>query len=309
MAGTGPERMRGTDGPQADVTPTSSEASPDRVIGMGAPFFFEPEMFSGVAQDLRERFLAGEPFSHVVIDGLLPDDVLDEVVEESPGPNERNDWLHADRPDTIKWSIPNDWALGPTTRQLLNQFNGATFINFLEELTGISGLIPDPHYFGGGLHQHERDGFLKIHADFNWHQRLHLDRRLNVLLYLNRDWQEDWGGSLELWNAEMTHRVESIAPLFNRMVIFATTDTSYHGHPEPMTCPAGTRRRSLALYYYTNGRPEEEKSPSHSTVYKVRPGEKKYPMPSPPKQRITWRDFSPPIALKCARQVRAALRR
>ena len=276
---------------------------------MERPFFIDPELVSGMAPDLRARFRAATPFPHVVIDGLLPEDILDTVVEESPGPDANVDWLHADRPDTIKWSIPNDWALGPTTRQVLNQFNCATFLNFLEEVTGITGLIPDPYYFGGGLHQHERGGFLKIHADFNWHKRLRLDRRLNVLLYLNRDWQEEWGGSLELWDPAMTEKVESIAPSFNRMVIFATTDTSYHGHPEVMTCPPGTRRRSLALYYYTNGRPEEEKSPEHSTVYVVRPGEKKYPVPSPPKPRLTWRDFAPPVALTYARRARGALRR
>ncbi len=146
-------------------------------------------------------------------------------------------------------------------------------VNFLEKLTGISGLIPDPHYLGGGLHQIERGGFLKIHADFNRHSRLKLDRRINVLLYLNRPWEDTWGGHLELWDSTMTICADKIAPLFNRLVVFTTTDSSFHGHPDPLDCPPDVVRRSLALYYYTNGRPEREQSKVHSTLHQARPGE------------------------------------
>ena len=54
-------------------------------------------------------------------------------------------------------------------------------LEFLETLTGIDGLVPDPYFAGGGLHQIVRGGFLKVHADFNWHPKLRLDRRLNML--------------------------------------------------------------------------------------------------------------------------------
>jgi hypothetical protein len=115
---------------------------------------------------------------------------------------------------------------------------------------------------------------------------------------LNEDWQDEWGGHLELWDKEMSHAVEKISPVFNRLVVFATTDSSFHGHPDPLTCPVGVRRRSLALYYYSNGRPEEERSESHGTLHQVRPGEDFDP--NPPEERvrnpITWRDFVPPIA-------------
>src|SRR5581483_6543461 len=116
------------------------------------------------------------------------------------------------------------------------------------------GLIPDPYFTGGGLHQIERGGYLKIHADFDRHEKLGLQRRLNVLVYLNRDWDESYGGALELWDRAMTHPVVRVLPVFNRCVVFSTTDQSYHGHPEPLTCPPDRRRRSLALYYYTAAR-------------------------------------------------------
>ena len=155
----------------------------------------------------------------------------------------------------------------------MSQFNSSTFVDFLERLTGITGIIPDPHFRGGGLHQILPGGFLKVHADFNKQQRLNLDRRLNVLLYLNKDWPESYGGHFELWNHEMTQCEKRALPLFNRLVVFSTTDFSYHGHPDPLTCPAGRSRKSLALYYYTNGRPPEEAEPEfHSTLFQQRLG-------------------------------------
>lgn len=146
-------------------------------------------------------------------------------------------------------------------------------LDFLERLTGISGLIPDPYFTGGGVHQIERGGHLGVHADFNVYERLRLDRRLNLLLYLNRDWQEEWGGHLELWNSGMTTCERRVLPIFNRCVIFSTTDSSYHGHPDPLRCPPHRTRRSLATYYYSNGRPVEEQSDGHSTLFRERPHE------------------------------------
>jgi Rps23 Pro-64 3,4-dihydroxylase Tpa1-like proline 4-hydroxylase len=154
----------------------------------------------------------------------------------------------------------------------------SVFIDFLETLTGITGLLPDPHLWGGGLHQIQRGGFLKVHADFNRHERLDLDRRLNLLVYLNKDWKEEYGGQLELWSRDMKRCEERVLPVFNRCVVFSTTDTSYHGHPDELTCPEGWTRKSMALYYYTTGRSAEETSQSHSTLYQERPGESVFSM-------------------------------
>jgi len=269
---------------------------------MESVHFFDPQELEVLADEYRGRFADAQPFPHVVIDDFMPEDVLTRVLVELPEPEEwdrHEGWRSARRADAVKLSIPNDWTLGPTTRLLLNQFNSSVFITFIERLTGIDALVPDPHYFGGGLHQIESGGFLKIHADFNIHHRLHLDRRLNAILYLNRDWQDEWGGHLELWDPGMTRAVEKIAPIFNRLVVFATTDTSFHGHPDPLTCPPGVRRRSLALYYYSNGRPEDEISEPHGTLHQVRPGEDFDPnveIETPPRPPLTWRDFVPPVA-------------
>jgi hypothetical protein len=249
--------------------------------------FFDPDLLDAVAETYGRSFVTAAPFPHVVVDGLFPQQAIDDVLKEFPEPSPS--WIRFDRETSVKLAMPNEMTMGPSTRHLLHEFNGAAFVNFLEHLSGIDGLIPDPHYEGGGLHQIERGGFLKVHADFNRQERLRLDRRLNVLLYLNRDWDDGWGGQLELWDESMTTCVRRISPIFNRMVVFATTDLAYHGHPEPLQCPTGVTRRSLALYYYTNGRPELERSRAHSSLYQRRPGQDQS------LRRPLWKDFIPPV--------------
>lgn len=127
----------------------------------------------------------------------------------------------------------------------------------MEKLTGIDHIILDTHFEGGGTHEIKAGGFLKVHTDFNWHKTLRLDRSINLLIYLNEEWDESWGGELELWDSEMKGKVVSTAPIFNRTVVFSTTGYSYHGHPDPIACPEGVSRQSIATYYYSNERPKE----------------------------------------------------
>ena len=162
--------------------------------------------------------------------------------------------------------------LAKPLRQTLHFLNAAPVLRFLEALTGIEGLLPDPFFFGGGLHRIERGGFLEVHADFNRHPKLNIYRRINLLLYLNKNWDEDNGGSLELWNEDMSQCVHRVVPIFNRCVIFNTTSTSYHGNPQPVAGPEGTHRKSLATYYYTAMDPETTARPAHSTLFQQRPG-------------------------------------
>ena len=142
-------------------------------------------------------------------------------------------------------------------------------MKFLEGLTGIEGLIPDPYFVGGGFHETKNGGHLSIHADFNYHKVLKLERRINVLIYLNKDWQEEFGGQLELWNSNMSEKVKTVSPVFNRAVVFNTTGESFHGQPEPIQHPEGISRRSIALYYYTATWSDELRS--RTTQFKARP--------------------------------------
>ena len=231
-----------------------------------------PEYLEDLANKYQTEYSSGEPFPHIVIDNFLPQAILDRVLEEFPSP-EKIDWKTFDNSAEKKLASTSELQMGENTRLLLQQLNSSTFISFLEKLTGIDGIIPDPHFLGGGLHQIEKGGYLKIHVDFNRHKRLRLDRRLNLLIYLNKDWQEEYGGHFEMWDADMTECKNKILPIFNRCVIFNTTDFSFHGHPEPLNCPENRTRKSLALYYYSNGRPAHEVANGHTTVFRERPEE------------------------------------
>jgi hypothetical protein len=230
-------------------------------------FAFDRERLYSLAESERVQYSSAQPFPHVVIDGLVPDGVLDSVVDEFPAPTER--WRHFDDENQRKYGGGVlELDLGPTIRNVMAEFNSSAFVDFLQILTAIEEpLIPDPHFRGGGLHQIEPGGYLEVHADFNRHPTFELDRRVNVLLYLNRDWRPQWGGQLELWDQSMSRAERRIEPVFNRMVVFSITDTAFHGHPDALRSPTGRPRRSLAFYYYSNGRPATERSEEHSTLF------------------------------------------
>ena len=216
---------------------------------------------------LRAAYAAARPFPHTAIDGLFDDERLDGVLAGFPEPSDPS-WSRFENDREKKLgNYGRLEELSAPVREFLFELNAPPMLAFLEALTGIDGLIPDPYFGGGALHQIVPGGFLQVHADFNWHPKLRLDRRLNMLIYLNRGWRPEWGGALELWDAGMTGPAASILPVFNRTVVFTTTDSSFHGHPRPLACPDGTTRKSVSLYYYSNGRPEAERSAPHDTIF------------------------------------------
>lgn len=221
-----------------------------RMIGSGDRLAFSDEGIAETGRGLRDRYLAAQPFPHVVLDDFLPAAFASQLLDGFP-PKHLASVTREDAHQYLKRGFrPGD--LGDTpARANVQPFNSRPFLVFLESLTGIEGLMPDPDYLGAGYHEISPGGSLAVHADFTVHQRLNLVRRLNVLLYLNREWEPAYGGNLELWDAGMQHCVTSIAPIFNRCVVFTTTPSSFHGHPEPLACPQDRTRRSLALYYYT----------------------------------------------------------
>ncbi|PSF39585.1 proline hydroxylase [Aphanothece hegewaldii CCALA 016] len=260
-------------------------------------YHLDPEYLEQLAIQYHQAYQQAKPFPHIIIENFLSEAILNQVLEEFPKPQSIN-WRQFDNISEKKLASNSELQMGPMTRSLLYQLNSSTFITFLEKLTGIDGLIPDPHFVGGGLHQIEKGGYLKIHADFNKHQKLNLDRRLNLLIYLNKDWQEEYGGYFELWDQEMKSCQKKVLPIFNRCVIFSTTDFSYHGHPEALTCPEDRTRKSLALYYYSNGRPPEEVSAPHSTLFQARPNENlKEKIDLLTQSKVFFKKLIPPILL------------
>lgn len=134
-------------------------------------------------------------------------------------------------------------------------------------------MLPDPYFTRGGFHEISTGGLLGIHSDFRVNENLQLFRRVNMLIYLNKDWKEEYGGKLELWDQSMTAVVHSITPVFNRCVIFNTDAKSFHGHPEPLATPQGITRKSIALYYYTALEVKNEGKSADHTLYVARPND------------------------------------
>lgn len=221
----------------------------------------------------RNKYLSASPFPHVFIDDFLSSDCYSQLVAEFPDVNSTTWYKFRSTMENNKRNSTDLSTLPDSFKKILMEFNSNEFLSFLEELTGICDLIPDPSFKGGGLHKTGHGGKLGIHVDYNFHPTLKLDRRLNAILYLNDYWEDSWGGSLELWNEDVSECVKKISNKGNRLVVFNTDERSWHGHPDPLNCPKDVYRHSIAFYYYTKGRPEAEVAPEHNTIFKPRPNE------------------------------------
>ncbi len=221
-----------------------------------------------------EQFQRREPFRHVVIDGFLQAEIAAGLLAEFPAFNR----AHAINEDGVvgnKAVCERIRALGPNFSRLDALVQTPDFLGLVSRISSIPDLLHDPHYFGGGTHDNRNGQGLDAHVDFNRHPITHTHRRLNLIIYLNPDWQAEWGGVLELHSDPQSDhdRITRVVPLFNRAVIFETTEHSWHGF-SPITLPPSRpdqARRSIALYFYTTQRPAEELAATHSTVYVGRP--------------------------------------
>jgi Rps23 Pro-64 3,4-dihydroxylase Tpa1-like proline 4-hydroxylase len=222
------------------------------------------ERLSKIAKQYKNEYAHNLPFPHIAIDNIFPKRFLEFVLEENPETVALNGCVGASKEcfqETVqnkKSAIEHEDLMGVYTKILFSALKSSNFIRFLEELTGIEAILPDPHYRGSGLHITAPGGNLNVHADFNKYNAYQLDRRVNSFIYLNQDWPESFGGHLELWSRDMRSCAQRILPSLGRFVVFSSTDFSYHGHPQPLAAPDGRARRSMALYYYTNGRPSHE---------------------------------------------------
>ena len=220
------------------------------------PFSTLLDRLPDLAKQNRSAYDQALPFKHVVFDGILPDGALEDVLHEFEA-SRRSDWMSLDEEGVSdKKSIAATHQLmGPSTDQLFALFRSPQFIEAMEELTGIKGLLADPHMLGGGWHETSPGGRLELHTDFSWNPRVRLYRRLNILLYLNRDWKEEYNGHLELWDAGF-QRQARILPTWNRFVVCNVTGQTVHGFPEPIRCPNGMTRKTIAFWLYTADIPD-----------------------------------------------------
>jgi len=245
---------------------------------LGECSVFDPQALSQFAGAHAGAYAAAEPFPHIVIDDFISSDMVRFLLERFPdlqvrtGQESVSASLDGRPAQAMKRWISREGAVDLAFRSLYWELNCGSFLAFLERLTGIGPLLPDPYLHGAGLHEIRRGGFLRVHADFNRHRETRLFRRLNLLIYLNPDWDADWGGELELWSSDMSRCVERIAPMAGRCVIFSTSHESFHGHPHPLQCPEQLARRSLAMYYYTLQPGATDFS--HDTLWQLLPHER-----------------------------------
>jgi Rps23 Pro-64 3,4-dihydroxylase Tpa1-like proline 4-hydroxylase len=224
------------------------------------------------APEWEKRFRNAQPFRHFVVDNFLTPEFCDELRRDFPAfdPKQALNEFGEVGGKAVVEKLPN---ISPNYRKFDELIQSRQFLDLIGKMTGIPDLLYDPQYFGGGTHENRSGQDLDIHIDFNYHPVTRTHRRLNLIIFLNPEWDESWGGCLELhkdpWGDPEKDFSVSVAPLLNRCVVFETTENSWHGFRR-IQIPAekdGLSRRSIAIYFYTKQRPPEETAPGHSTVY------------------------------------------
>lgn len=265
---------------------------------MAAPSDFQTLLNSEVRlsespEKLRKRYQQARPFPHLIIDNLFPAPVLDAVLGETPDLS-RDNWVYFDKEGLQKvLRMRSSTSLGPASFQLAAFLHSSTFLYLLSELTGIWQLLPDPYLQGAGHAAMRRGMYFKIHTDRNTAYETGLQRRLAMIIFLNKDWKSEYAGQLELWNHLGTHREVSIEPLFNRTVLFEVANPNFHGVPAPLNCPEDRARQSFICYYHTAVGADDRAAPSHTSLF----------APSAVRRRqLTWRtlldESAPPFLLR-----------
>jgi 2-oxoglutarate-Fe(II)-dependent oxygenase superfamily protein len=227
------------------------------------------------AAALRARAAAATPFPFVVLDDFLEPEFARAVAEAFPvfEEAERIGRSFATVNEQQKVQI-TDAALFPAPISNLHELLASpSWLETIGELMNVPDLLADPQLVGGGMHETGPHGRLDVHVDFDYVAERQLHRRLNILVYFNPDWDSAWGGDLELWDRDVRQCVHRFAPLFNRCVIFATSDRSFHG-VTALRCPAGVVRKSFAAYYYTRQAPPAWDGKPHPTRFRARPDER-----------------------------------
>lgn len=235
----------------------------------GPGFFFDRDSLKQRALGARDGYRAARPFPHVSFDGFLGRSLAASLAGRFPGPTHPG-WLRRDYAEQAarlnQLQRSNFADVDPAIRHLLAELNGMAFLDFLETLTGVRGLIADPHYRGAGLSLTLPGGHLALHADFNRDRGRHLERKLTVLYYLGVDWEPAWEGALELWDAPRERCQARYLPVLDRLIVMDHGDDYWHGHPTPLACPEGRYRACVSAYYYVaRESPDEERA--HGAIW------------------------------------------
>lgn len=211
-------------------------------------------------------YRTGKPFHHVVIDDFFRTDVAEQIAAEFPSYDDPS-WYQYDNNLELKKITNNYNMFGPTMYKAFHHLN-IQFLPLLRLITGIDDLHADIGLHGGGMHMHARGGKLNVHKDYSIHPKLKMLRKLNLIIYLTPEWDVAWGGGLELHDdadGQPGTMIKRVDCKFNRAILFDTTQKSWHGLPDPIDCPVGTVRQSMAIYYLTT--PDESTDPRQKALY------------------------------------------
>lgn len=237
---------------------------------MLAPFFFDRKELRIRALGACGDYRNARPYPHAVLDGLLGEPTARALAAAFPGPDHPG-WMRRDYDEQAarlgQLQRAGFEGVDPAIRHLLAELSGMAFLDFLTTLTGLKGLIPDPHFRGAGPSLTLPGGHLALHADFNRDRTRHLERKVTVLYYLGADWEPRWGGALELWDAACERCEARYLPVLDRIVVMAHGDTFWHGQPEPLACPEGRFRATIAAYYYSAEARGDEDAEAHGAIW------------------------------------------
>jgi len=231
---------------------------------------FDDKKYVRLAIANNKKYLKNKPFPHIYFNNFLPEKIALMLFKEYPKIKSANkDWKIHKNSNVDRYFLEDSSKFKKNLRLFSMVINSRKFILFLETLTGIPSIIPDPYFMGGGAMTSARKGFLKVHADFNFHHKLQSWRRLNVLFYLTPNWKKNWGGNLELWTTNKKKMITEIEPLFNRVVIINSTSNTFHGQPKPLECPENISRNVFSAFYYTSKKDKKTLSSPHFTRYSL----------------------------------------
>jgi len=231
--------------------------------------FIDLENLNRRLSQIKQDFQSKKPFHYVVFEDFFRAEKAEEIYGSYPAITNDGEWDGTTYVDQKNKFQKTKFETESTFDRVFKELNSSEFLQWVEQVTEIKDIIADDDLFGGGLHQSIKGAFLNVHIDYNLHPETRFHRRLNVLVYMNKDWKDEYEGRLELWDLSNgnSNLLDKISPTFNRCVIFETNEVSFHGHPKPLNTPEGINRKSIATYYYTETRLDHEIAAEHNTLY------------------------------------------
>tara|TARA_X000000950_G_scaffold287694_1_gene401106 strand:+ start:1149 stop:1931 length:783 start_codon:yes stop_codon:yes gene_type:complete len=232
---------------------------------------FDKKKYINLALKNKKKYIKNKPFPHIYFDNFLPKKLALTLSKEYPKIADiDHNWKTHKNQNVVRFFLEDSSLYEKNLKIFSMLISSRKFILFLETLTGLDSIIPDPYFVGGGAMTTGKGGFLNVHADFNYHHKLQAWRRINVLFYLTPDWKKKWGGNLEFWTKNKKSKIKEIQPLFNRVIIFNTTSKSFHGQPTPINCPSNVSRNVFSAFYYSNIKDKDSLKEPHFTRYSIK---------------------------------------